>query len=133
MKTIEEMKYADALKELSRLEKEIEKNKLLIKLAKEANKFYSSMSIETFSDLLRQQCIPISKKRLYKWLRRNKYLSENNILYQHVVDRDLFKVVEVSYRTVNGVYTSDEIMVTPIGQSYFYKKLRKEYYKNEKN
>lgn len=83
----------------------------------------TTILIGELAKLLKQNGIDIGQKRLFKWLRTNKYLMKNNEPTQKSMEMKLFEIME---RTVNNpdgtVRITRTTKVTGKGQIYFVNK-----------
>jgi anti-repressor protein len=78
--------------------------------------------IRDYAKILFDENINIGEKRLYKWLRDNKYLMSDNLPYQSFMK--YFSVKENSFDTAFGVKITKTTLINPEGQLYFYHKLK---------
>jgi len=78
--------------------------------------------IRDYAKILFDENINIGEKRLYKWLRENKYLMSDNLPYQSYMK--YFSVKENSFDTAFGVKITKTTLINPEGQLYFYHKLK---------
>jgi len=118
---------ADEIEKNEMLEEKIQNDKPLVNFANQVTDSSDSIDFETFAKVVSDQNIPIGRNRLYKWMRKSKYLMDNNLPYQHALERGFFTVVETTYNTYFGIRLSKRPMITPIGQIYFCNKLQKEF------
>lgn len=81
-----------------------------------------SILVRDYAKILYDEKINIGEKRLYKWLRENKYLMQDNMPYQQYMKH--FAIKESSIDTPFGVKITKTTLVTPEGQLYFYEKLK---------
>lgn len=84
--------------------------------------------VREYAKLLSNKGEPIGEKHIYRWLRENGYLMDNNEPYQRYMDQGLFKVKETLIEKPNNSFLSFTTMITPKGQQYFYNKLKGELY-----
>ena len=84
----------------------------------------NSILVGDLAKLVRQNGVNIGQKRLFQWLRDNKYLCKNNMPTQRAMDMDLFEVKESTIANPDGsVRTTFTTKVTGKGQIYFVNKL----------
>jgi len=119
--------YYKAEKKMIQLEEKIQNDKPLVEFADQVTKSTDSIDFETFSKLVKDEHIPLGRNRLFKWMRTNRYLMDNNLPYQHALERGFFTVVETTYNTPFGIRLSSRTMISPLGQVYFCTKLKAEY------
>ena len=62
------------------------------------------------------------EKRLYKWLRENKFLMHNNEPYQRYLDNNTFVIKTNVVNTIFGDKQTHTTKITPEGQLYLYRK-----------
>lgn len=105
-------------------------NQRLIPKAQFADSVASASTDVLVSDLakiIKQNGVDIGQKRLFKWLRANKYLgsrgSNYNIPTQYSMNLGLFRIKETTITHSNGHTTINRTAkVTGKGQTYFVKK-----------
>lgn len=83
------------------------------------------MRVREFAKICCDNGIETGEKRLYKFLRENGFLDENNIPYQRYINQGYFKVKEVS----TGMYkpTKAVTRITGKGQQYLLRKLKSQF------
>jgi phage antirepressor YoqD-like protein len=77
--------------------------------------------VREFSKILQDEGFTLGEKKLYKWLRENKYLMGNNEPYQAYMK--YFAVIENTVDTIFGQKIVKTTKIRPEGQLYFYEKL----------
>jgi len=78
--------------------------------------------IRDLAKLIQQNGYEIGEKRLYQWLRENKYLTLDNKPMQRYIEQGLFFIAEGTH-SENGVMKAHmTTKVTPKGQQYFINK-----------
>jgi anti-repressor protein len=78
--------------------------------------------IRDLAKLIQQNGYEIGEKRLYQWLRDNKYLTLDNKPMQRYIEQGLFFIAEGTH-SENGVMKAHmTTKVTPKGQQYFINK-----------
>lgn len=107
----------------------IEQQKPFVEFANKVSDSSNLISVGTMSKLLKDEHINIGRNRLFKWLRDNNILMDNNIPYQKYISDGYFKVVESVYETPYGTQTQQTTFVTGKGQIYIVERLRKEWNK----
>jgi len=118
---------ADEIEKNEILEEKIKEDRPLVEFAEQVTKSNDAIDFETFAKLVKDQFIPIGRNRLYKWMRTQKYIMDNNLPYQHIIERQFLIVVETTYHTSFGIRLSKRIMITPLGQVWFCNKLKAEF------
>jgi Rha family phage regulatory protein len=117
--------YVEALEALVASEKE--KLVLTHQLEVAAPKIAFAEAVESSDDLILVRDlakliagngVDIGEKRLYTWLRENKYLMYDNSPYQSAMDRGLFKVTESIYKQGNQTKITKTTKITGKGQQY---------------
>lgn len=85
------------------------------------------LTIAEFAKVLCNDGVNTGRNRLYKWLKGNGYLRDNNEPYQRYID--YFKIIEKPWTNYNTGETKINIvtLINGKGQNYFYKKI-KEYF-----
>jgi len=119
--------YADEVEAKLLLEEKIKKEKHLVVFANQVMESADNIDLGIFAKLVKDEHIDIGRNRLFRWLKDNKYLQENNIPYQTSIESGLFVAIETVYDTAFGKRLSQKTMVTPKGQVYLTNKLKKEF------
>ena len=78
--------------------------------------------IRDLAKLIRQNGYEIGEKRLYQWLRDNRYLTIDNKPMQRYVEQGLFFISEGTHSENGIMRTHLTTKVTPKGQEYFINK-----------
>lgn len=104
------------------LSEKIEADKPKVEFAEHVASDPYGMRMREFAKVCCDNGIETGEKRLYKFLRDNKYLDKNNIPYQCYIDRGYFKVKEVPISNTGTVKPVTRI--TGKGQQYFLRKLK---------
>ena len=68
----------------------------------------------------------IGERTLFSYLRDSKILTKNNLPYQRFINDGYFEVAERPVNTSSGIILAFTTKVTPKGQHYIYKRLKKE-------
>lgn len=126
------IELAQQVEQVERLENENKQQALTIKEQEPkvafANAYTSSdncMLIRDFAKYLTQNHIEIGEKRLFRWLRLNDYLCQNNMPTQKAMSLKLFNVSAGTYTTSKGeTINTHTTKLTPKGQVYFLKKFK---------
>ena len=110
-----------ASKQLTELEKKplldkIEEQNPMVEFATTVTKSCDNILMRDMAKLLCDQKINIGEKRLYKTLRNNDVLMDDNIPYQSYVDRGYFYIKENTFKTPYGQKLNKTTLVTPKGQ-----------------
>lgn len=108
-------------------EMKIEQQKPFVEFANKVSDSSNLISVGTMAKLLKDEHINIGRNKLFKWLRDNNILMDNNIPYQKYVSNGYFKVVESTYETPYGTQTQQTTFITGKGQIYIVERLRKEW------
>lgn len=108
-------------------EMKIEQQKPFVEFANKVSDSSNLISVGTMAKLLKDEHINIGRNKLFKWLRDNNILMDNNIPYQKYISNGYFKVVESVYETPYGTQTQQTTFVTGKGQIYIVERLRKEW------
>jgi anti-repressor protein len=74
--------------------------------------------VRDLAKLIAGNGVDIGEKRLYTWLRENRYLMSDNSPYQSAMDRGLFKVTESIYKQGNQTKITKTTRITTKGQQY---------------
>lgn len=81
----------------------------------------------TFAKYAQKQGITMGRNTLFKWLRDQGVLMDNNVPYQRYLNAGWFKVIELTYNTGSGQYTNPKTLVTGKGQVALINYIRKNY------
>jgi Rha family phage regulatory protein len=74
--------------------------------------------VRDLAKLIAGNGVDIGEKRLYTWLRENRYLMSDNSPYQSAMDKGLFKVTESIYKQGNQTKITKTTKITGKGQQY---------------
>ena len=127
------IKLLTALKEeqekRNALQAQIDEQKPKVVFAEAVSASKTSILIGDLAKILKQNGIDIGQKRLFAWLRENRYLikggSSKNMPTQRAMEMGLFVVKEGSYVNGEGVnVTTKTTKVTGKGQIYFINKFK---------
>lgn len=123
-------RWIEEQEEKNLLELENKEMKPLAEFGKALAKSETSILIRELAKIITQETkINVGERRLYAWLRENKYIMQNSTEpYQNRVEQGLFE------RNANGTRTDSDgvtrtnytTYVTPKGQAYFISKFKKE-------
>lgn len=123
-----EMVMARALKmadnKIKKLELQIEDQKPMVEFAATVTKSCDNILMRDMAKLLCDQNINIGEKRLYKLLRNNGILMDDNTPYQSYVDRGYFYIKENTFNTPYGQKLNKTTLVTPKGQIWMVGKVK---------
>lgn len=109
------------------LVQKIEADKPYTEFAKHVTDSSDSVDVGEFSKIVKNEHIDIGRNRLFAWLRKNKYLMENNVPYQKYIENGYFEVIETAKDTPYGTKCFSKTLVKGKGQIALVEKLRKEY------
>lgn len=108
------------------LELKIEEDKPLVDFATHVTDTSDTVDVGEFAKIISGEKIDIGRNRLFKWLRKNKYLMDNNLPYQTYIDRKWFEVIETVKHTAYGINIFSKTLITGRGQVALMEKLRDE-------
>lgn len=111
----------------SPLLQKIEDDKPYTEFAKHVTESSDTIDINEFAKIVKNESIDIGKNRLFRWLRDNKYLMNNNVPYQRYVTSKYFEVVEVTKKTPYGTKVFPKTLITGKGQVALVERLREEF------
>lgn len=100
----------------------LEEQKPKVEFADKLLKTKENILIREFAKLLCDEGLNTGEKRLYKWLRDNKFLMKNNEPYQRYLDNNTFVVQTNVVNTIFGDKQTHTTKITPEGQLYLYRK-----------
>ena len=123
-----------AQKKIELREKELkEKNELLelqkpkVDFADHVTDSDNAIDMGTFAKYAQKQGITMGRNTLFKWLRDQGVLMDNNVPYQRYLNAGWFRVIENIYNTGSGQYTTHKTLVTGRGQVALINYIRKNY------
>jgi anti-repressor protein len=82
--------------------------------------------IGELAKILSKDGFKMGERTLFSYLRDAKILTQNNLPYQRFINAGYFEVAERPINTYSGTILSFTTKVTPKGQHYIYKRLKKE-------
>ena len=116
--TLSEALYlaAGQAKQIETLELEAKINKPYISFAKAVEASVDSALIGDYAKCLSDDGVKVGGRRLFSWLRDNKYLSADNKPYQEFMDKGYFELIPYTYATSTGTHTKYTTKITGKGQ-----------------
>ena len=87
----------------------------------------NAIDMGTFAKYAQKQGITMGRNTLFKWLRDQGVLMDNNVPYQRYLNAGWFKVIELTYNTGSGQYTNPKTLVAGRGQVALINYIRKNY------
>lgn len=112
--------------EKKRLLEKVEEDKPKVQFAETVTKSKDNILMRDMAKLLCDEGFNVGEKRLYKYLRNNNILMQDNMPYQTYVDRKYFVVKENSVDTIYGIKLTKTTLVTPKGQMWIVSKIKEE-------
>lgn len=85
----------------------------------------NAIDMGTFAKYAQKQGITMGRNTLFKWLRDQGVLMDNNVPYQRYLNAGWFRVIENIYNTGSGQYTAPKTLVTGKGQVALINYIRK--------
>ncbi len=116
-------------KELREKDELLELQKPKVEFADHVTDSENAIDMGTFAKYVQKAGIDMGRNTLFKWLRGQGILMENNVPYQRYLDLGWFKVVEMVYSTPSNTYTTPKTLVTGRGQLSLVRYIRKYYVK----
>lgn len=113
------LKLANVVKDKDKI---IEQQKPAVEFTERLLKSKDNILVRAYSKILQDEGVNIGEKKLYKWMRDNKYLMGNNEPYQSYMK--YFVVTERVIHTAFGDKIVKTTKITPAGQVYFFSKLK---------
>lgn len=110
--------------EKKRLLEKVEEDKPKVQFAETVTKSKDNILMRDMAKLLCDEGFNVGEKRLYKYLRNNNILMQDNMPYQSYVDRKYFFVKENLVDTIYGVKLTKTTLVTPKGQMWIVSKIK---------
>lgn len=112
------------------LQAEIVEQKPKVDFADRLLKTKDNILVREFVKVISDEGYTIGEKKMFKWLRDNKFLMTNNEPYQKYVDNHTFLVKTGTINTTFGEKQTRTTLITPKGQLYLFGKYE-EYIKNK--
>ena len=127
--TLSEALYlaAGQAKQIETLELEAKINKPYISFAKAVEASVDSALIGDYAKCLSDDGVKVGGRRLFSWLRDNKYLSADNKPYQEFMDKGYFELIPYTYATSTGTHTKYTTKITGKGQIALANKITKHF------
>lgn len=116
-------------KELREKDELLELQKPKVEFADHVTDSGNAIDMGTFAKYIQKAGIDMGRNTLFRWLRGQGILMENNVPYQRYLDLGWFRVVEMVYSTPNNEYTTPKMLVTGKGQVSLVRYIRKYYVK----
>lgn len=85
----------------------------------------NAIDMGTFAKYAQKQGITMGRNTLFRWLRDQGVLMDNNVPYQRYLNAGWFRVIENVYNTGSGQYTTPKTLVTGKGQVALINYIRK--------
>lgn len=110
------------------LSEKIEQDKDKVDWANQCLSSDTAIKVADYAKLIyNKENLKIGQNRLFRFLREQHILQENNVPYQEYVERQWFKVSEYPVHTTNGTIIRYTTKITPDGQKGLLKIIRKHY------
>lgn len=122
-KQLTEMEVEEATRPLLET---IGEQKPKVEFADRLLKTKDNILIREYAKVLCDEGFIIGEKKLYRWLRDNKFLMKNNEPYQKYVDRGIFFVKVSTVSTAFGDKQVRTTLITPSGQLYVFDRIKME-------
>jgi anti-repressor protein len=108
------------------LNKRIEEQKPLVEFAKKVIDSTNTIDVGQLAKLAYdKEGVCIGRNRLFKWLKKEKFLYGKNLPYQHYINNGYFKIIEQTYSVNGKEKINTKTLVTGKGQSVIMEMLRK--------
>lgn len=127
--TLSEALYLAAVqaKQIEALELEAKANKPYISFARAVEASVDSALIGDYAKCLSDDGVKVGGRRLFSWLRDNRYLSADNKPYQEFMDKGYFELIPYTYATSTGTHTKYTTKITGKGQIALANKITKHF------
>ena len=112
---------------IGQLNDRIRHDEPLVNFAKQVADTSNCINVETFAKLAFGKNSNFGRNNMFKWLKKRKYLTFNNIPYQKYIDAGYFVVKETFFIKNGKKKTYQQTLVTGKGQVYLMSKLREEF------
>lgn len=113
--------------QLKEKDAQLELQKPKVEFADHVTDSDNAIDMGTFAKYAQKQGITMGRNTLFKWLRDQGVLMDNNVPYQRYLNAGWFKVIELTYNTGSGQYTNPKTLVTGKGQVALINYIRKNY------
>lgn len=101
----------------------IEEQKPKVDFADKLLKTKDNILVREYAKVLSDEGFNTGERRLFKWLKDNKYLMSNNEPYQRYIDNSTFIVTVGTIDTPFGSKQTRTTKITPTGQLYLFDKI----------
>ena len=101
----------------------IEEQKPKVDFADKLLKTKDNILVREYAKVLSDEGFNTGERRLFKWLKDNKYLMNNNEPYQRYIDNNTFIVTVGTIDTPFGSKQTRTTKITPTGQLYLFDKI----------
>ncbi len=105
----------------------IEEQAPLVRFANHVSEASNCIDIGQLAKIVKDEGMDIGRNKLFKWLKQNGYLMNDNTPYQRYINSGLFEVIEVIKETAYGSKAFPKTLITGKGQIYLVEKLKTEY------
>ena len=123
--------YPEALEHLLKASKEKEvllieskKNKPKVEFYETVNETKALLLVREYAKIISSNGFIIGEKKLFRWLRENRFLNNQNEPYQKFIDMGIFNVKEKVIENGNRAFISRTSLITGKGQTYIFEKLK---------
>lgn len=127
----EEMVRIEQSKLIEQQSQQLIEQKPLVGFAQQVSDSSDCVDVGEFAKTIRDENIKIGRNNLFKWLKNNHYLMNNNNPYQKYINNGMFKVVEVVKKTPYGTKVFTKTLITGVGQIRLLEKIRESYGDNK--
>ena len=104
----------------------LEEQRPRVEFADRLLKAKDNILVREFAKIMADDGFATGEKRMYKWLKKNKYLMTSNEPYQKYIDNGTFLVKSGVVDTPFGTRQTRTTLITPKGQLYLFTKLKDE-------
>ena len=111
--------------QLREMDAQLELQKPKVDFADHVTDSDNAIDMGTFAKYAQKQGITMGRNTLFKWLRDQGVLMDNNVPYQRYLNAGWFRVIENIYNTGSGQYTTPKTLVTGKGQVALINYIRK--------
>jgi len=123
--------YSEALehllgstKENQVLKLEQAENKPKVEFYETVNETKALLLVREYAKIISSNGFIIGEKKLFRWLRENRFLNNQNEPYQKFIDMGIFNVKEKVIENGNRAFISRTSLITGKGQTYIFEKLK---------
>ena len=120
-------KIAERDQRIAEQQQIIEEQAPLVTFANHVSEASNCIDVGQLAKIVHDEGINIGRNKLFKWLKDNEFLMNDNTPYQRYINSGLFEVIETVKTTPYGSKVFPKTLVTGKGQIYLVEKIKAEF------